>query len=330
MKAPGDINKNNQQLLRLSTRPGSDYNSHVWVLKCRLCSNVYGSNSTDAWERKCPKCQKGTPGLDLPTERDGEDWTREEHIIAFHLYNRIEFGKIHMRNPEVVALAVLLGRKVGSASRKLANFARLDPALQARDIKGLPHGSKGELDVWNEFKQHPELLILESTRLLAERLGSNIVEVAEIKDSDLPPPGIEREALVKLRVNQSFFRNRVLSAYNFRCCVTGMTNRALLTASHIVPWAKDEKNRLNPRNGLCLNSLHDRAFDRGLMWIDTDFKVRFSSTLHHGPDSATQALQWLLSFEGQQLLLSQGFQPEPEFLRRHASIAMEKSKLAGL
>jgi len=40
------------------------------------------------------------------------------------------------------------------------------------------------------------------------------------------------------------------------------------TASHIVPWAEDERNRLNPRNGLCLNALHDRAFDRHLMWID--------------------------------------------------------------
>ena len=115
--------------------------------------------------------------------------------------------------------------------------------------------------MWEEFKERPEVLVLESARLLAEKLGYHIEEVADIKESDLPPPGLEREALVRLRVNQSFFRNRVLSAYGFRCCVTGLTNRSLLTASHIVPWAKDAKNRLNPRNGLCLNALHDRAFD---------------------------------------------------------------------
>ena len=53
----------------------------------------------------------------------------------------------------------------------------------------------------------------------------------------------------------------------------------LLNASHIVPWAVDSKNRLNPRNGLCLNSLHDRAFDRGLLTITTDYRVMVSKKL---------------------------------------------------
>jgi len=225
----------------------------------------------------------------------------------------------------VIELAALLGRKVGSASRKLANFARLDPVLQARDIKGLRHGSKGEVEVWNQFSKHPEALVIESTRLLAERLGKNLEEVAEIKESDLPPPGREREALVRLRVNQTFFRNRVLSAFEFRCCVTGLANRVLLTASHIIPWAEDAQNRLNPRNGLCLNPFHDRAFDRRLMWIDPDFTVRFSSELHRLSDTRTSALAWLLSFEGQQLLLPKRFQPDPELLSRHAARAREQS-----
>src|SRR6185436_3558187 len=103
------------------------------------------------------------------------------------------------RNHDVIELAALLGRKVGSASRKLANFARLDPVLQARDIQGLPHGAKGEEEVWDEFRQRPELFVFESTLLLAERSGYKLEQVAEIKESDLPPPGLEREALVKLR-----------------------------------------------------------------------------------------------------------------------------------
>ena len=298
----------------------------MWLLKCELCSKVYGSNSTDAWERKCPKCQHGRSGLELPTERDGENWTREEHIIAFQLYNKIEFGKIHMRNPKVIELAAILGRKVGSAALKLTNFARLDPVLQARTIQGMPHGSKGEVAVWQEFKQQPEMLVIEAARLLAARIGSSIEEIAEIEDSDLPPPGLEREALVKLRVNQSFFRNRVLSAYGFRCCVTGIANEKLLNASHIVPWARDEKNRLNPRNGLCLNPLHDRAFDRSLMWIDPDFKVRFSPLLR-GSFNEWQSLDWMLSFEGRPLLIPDGFQPDPELLAQHCSRALE---LAGM
>jgi putative restriction endonuclease len=324
MKTPGDVNRNDQRILRLSTQPGTDHNAQVWVLKCRVCSYVYGSNSTKAWQRKCPKCQNGRPGLDIPTERDGEDWSREEHVIAFYFYNRIEFGKIHIRNPEVIELAALLGRKVGAASRKLANFARLDPALQARNIQGLPHGAKGEEEVWDEFRKQPELLVLESTRLIGDRSGYELEDVLDVKESDLPPPGLERDAIVKLRVNQTFFRNRVLSAYSFRCCVTGLANRPLLTASHIVAWAKDEKNRLNPRNGLCLNPLHDRAFDRHLMWIDSDLKVRFSPELHR-TKITSDALVWLLRFENNPLIVPQHFRPDPELLSQHAKVAIEKA-----
>lgn len=322
VNAPGDLNRNNQQLLRLTAERGTDYNARVVVLKCQRCSHIYGSNSTDAFERKCPHCREGKPGLAIPTERDREAWTREEHVIAFQLYSRIPFGTIHMRNPEVIELAALLGRKVGSASRKLANFSRLDPVHQARDVRGLEHGSKGEAEVWHEFEECPEALVFESARLLAERLGYKVEQVAEIKESDLPPPGIERDALVKLRVNQSFFRQRVLSAYESRCCVTGLTTRPLLVASHIVPWAEDAKNRLNPRNGLCLNALHDRAFDRNLMWIEPNFIVKLSPNIHRVTAKSNETVDWLLSFDGKQLLFPESFQPDRELLARHASNAL--------
>jgi putative restriction endonuclease len=319
VKKPGDKNRNGQQLLRLTDARGTDHNSRIWILKCNQCLHIYGSNNTDAFERKCPKCQKGAAGLPIPTERDGEDWTREEHIIAFQLYNRIPFGTIHMRNPEIIELAALLGRKVGSVSRKLANFSRLDPFHHARDVHGLEHGAKGEEQVWQEFAKHPEALAFESARLLAQRLGHRIEEVAEIDESDLPPPGVEREALVKLRVNQAFFRQRVLSAYDFRCCVTGLMSRPLLVASHIVPWAEDAANRLNARNGLCLNALHDRAFDRGLMWIEPSFVIRLSPKLLETTKESKQTVDWLLSFDGKKLLLPAGFQPDSQLLAKHAS-----------
>jgi hypothetical protein len=54
LKTPSYANRNRQQLLRKTEQPGTDYNARVWVLKCQLCSNIYASNSTDAWERKCP------------------------------------------------------------------------------------------------------------------------------------------------------------------------------------------------------------------------------------------------------------------------------------
>lgn len=314
----GASNHNLQEVLRKTEHPGTDHRAKVWVLRCRRCGHCYGANSTDAWERKCPKCQRGRAELPIPAEREGEKWSREEHVIAFNLYSQIAFGTIHMRNPKVIELAALLGRPVGSVSYKLANFARHDPALQARGIRGSPHGAKGEEDVWRDFTEHPEALAYESMRLLADRLNRPVERVAEIEESDLPPVGEEREAVVRSRVNQSFFRRRVLSAYGFRCCVTGLAVPELLVASHIVPWAKDPANRLNPRNGLCLNSLHDRAFDRLLMWVEDDFTVRFAPCLHGSVEDENSPLRWLLGFEGRPLKLSGAFSPASQFLRCHA------------
>ena len=253
--------------------------------------------------------------------RHGENWTRDELILAFSLYSEIPFGKIHMGNQQVLELARLLGRTPGSVSMKLSNFARLDPALQARGIVGLRRGAKGEKEVWDEFKRQPEVLAFESQKLLAERLGKPLENVARIRTDDLPREGAEREALVRVRVNQSFFRRRILSAYEFRCCVTGLNVRELLVASHIVPWSQDSANRLNTRNGLCLNPLHDRAFDRNLMCVDPDFRIRFSSRLL-GWKKEKQPLDWLLSFEGKCLRFPRHFTPDPNLLARHARLLL--------
>jgi len=246
-----------------------------------------------------------------------QNWSREEHILAFNLYSQIPFGTIHIHNPKIKELAHLLGRSVGSVSLKLANFARLDPSLQERGIKGLPHGAKGEEDVWNEFADHPEELVFESQKLFARGEGKTVEEVAQIETDDLPPPGRERDAIVKVRVNQSFFRKRVLSAYEFRCCVTGLSIKSLLVAGHIVPWAVDKKNRLNARNGLCMNALHDLAFESHLMWVDRNFIVRMSNQMRE-EKKLSEAARWLLSFDGKPLILPTKFQPDPKLLLKHS------------
>jgi putative restriction endonuclease len=251
------------------------------------------------------------------------NWTRDEHILAFSLYNQIPFGTIHIYNPQIQKLAKLLKRSVGSVSYKLANFARLDPTLQARGIRGATHGAKGEEEIWKEFANNAESLAFESQKLMAQKLGKTVTEYANVDTQDIPKVGLEREAIVRLRVNQSFFRRRVLSAYNNRCCITGLAVPSLLTASHIIPWSSDALNRLNPRNGLCLNTLHDRAFDRGLIWVDENFIVRFSSRLRSGSMGDFGAARWLYEFDGQPLLLPKKFSPDPLLLRSHALAAVQ-------
>lgn len=86
-----------------------------------------------------------------------------------------------------------------------------------------------------------------------------------------------------MRVNQEFFRNTLLANYNSRCCLTGLSNKALLVASHIKLWkVSDPKTeRLAPDNGLLLNALHDKAFDRGLITITKDLMIVVSGAVGH-------------------------------------------------
>lgn len=241
------------------------------------------------------------------------NWTREELIIAFNLYCKIPFGRIHIRNPQIIELAKALGRAPSALSWKLANSARLDPALKKRNIAGATHGARAEVQVWNEFNNDWERLAFESERLLEQITGRAPEPVEETWNF---PEGLSREVVVRARVNQAFFRAAVLAAYERRCCITGLAVPELLTASHIVPWSIDTKNRTNPQNGLCLNALHDKAFDYGLLTVTTDLKVRLSPRLQRKPaDAAVTDL--LHKFDGVQIHRPSHFGPRTDFLEYH-------------
>jgi len=198
-------------------------------------------------------------------------WTREELILAINLYCKLPFGKMHKGNSEIIKFANLINRTPSSIALKLGNFASFDPTLKERGIKGASNASKLDKKIWDEFYNNWDAALLESERLLAEFKHTTIeklnkVDIREIKQ------GLEKEKLIKVRVNQSIFRTMMLATYNSKCCITQIDSLELLVASHIVPWSKDEKNRLNPMNGLLLNALHDKAFENGLITITPDLK----------------------------------------------------------
>ena len=141
------------------------------------------------------------------------NWTRDELIVAYNLYCKLPFGRLHNRNPEIISLANLIGRTPSAVAWKLSNFARLDPSLQSRGIAGATHGSKRDREVWDEFAQDWERLSFESEVLLAQMKGKPVERATNIDVSDLPP-GMERETVVRTRVNQGFFRSAILAAYN--------------------------------------------------------------------------------------------------------------------
>jgi len=243
------------------------------------------------------------------------NWNREETIIAFNVYCKIPFKSSSKSNPTIIKYANILGRSPSALNMKVGNFGRLDPELKKQGIVGLAHGSKLEEDIWDEFNGNWEKLAFESEQLIAKFSNRPIEEASEIDVEDIRE-GIERETLVKYRVNQSFFRSTVLSSYYFKCCITGLSIPDFLVASHIIPWSQNREQRLNPRNGLCLNSIHDKAFDRGFITITPDFNVRVSKVLCDlEKEKAVQ--DFFMKYEYQKINLPDKFLPTKEFLDYH-------------
>lgn len=242
------------------------------------------------------------------------NWTRDQLIVAFNLYCKIPFAKSVQTNPEVIAVANLIGRSPGAVAFKLGNFGSFDPELKKRGIGGLPNTGKLDKEIWDEFNSNGDELAYQSELLIA-KFGSNpIPEISDIDLTDLPL-GVERESLVRIRVNQSFFRRSILSIYGGKCCITGLEIPTLLVASHIVPWRLDDGNRTNPQNGLCLNALHDRAFDKGLITITPEFKVKVSDRLNSANNDFVNS--HFLKYKDKPIALPDKFFPDQAFLTFH-------------
>lgn len=244
-------------------------------------------------------------------------WTREEATLAINLYCKIPFGKMHASNPQVIELAHLIGRTPASIARKLGNFASLDPKLRERGIKGLENVSKLDKQIWHEYMQNWDEEFIEAEKLLAQKKKTTIEKLNNIDLDNLKDvEGQERQRLVKVRLNQSLFRKIVLTNFNNQCCITGIDIPELIVASHILPWSADAGNRLNPKNGLALNTLHDKAFDCGLITVTADLTIKVSPRLYKGKEIES-IQQNFIAYDGKPLIEPKKFSPDVEFLKVH-------------
>ncbi|MBS1571896.1 MAG: HNH endonuclease [Bacteroidetes bacterium] len=245
------------------------------------------------------------------------NWTKEETIIAFNVYCKVPFKSSSKTNPTIIKYANIIGRSPSALNMKVGNFGRLDPELKKQGIVGLGNGSKLDEIVWNEFNGNWEKLAFESEKLIAEFQNRTIEEIETIDIEDLPK-GEDRETIIKARVNQSFFRSTILSSYNLKCCITGLSIPDFLVASHIKPWSKDKDNRTNPHNGLCLNSIHDKAFDRGFITVTPDFKILISNYFD-GFSNDNAVNDFFKKYQNQHIILPDRFLPSKEFLDYHSN-----------
>lgn len=239
-------------------------------------------------------------------------WSRDELMSAFNFYCQMPIDEISINNAKIINFANLIGKSPKEVAKRFINFSKIESVTAKIGAKI----SEEEKITWTNFNNNWEQSVQESEDKIID-FENKLKNIADF------PKGKERKNLVKSRINQTFFRNAVLASYRNKCCITGLPCVDLLNASHIIPWSIDVDNRLNPYNGLCLNVLHDRAFDRGLITIRPDYTVEISSRINKFLDYKP-VKDYFLRFKGQKIILPQRFAPEKSFLEFHNKSIFKK------
>lgn len=241
------------------------------------------------------------------------NWQQEELLLALHLYCQTDFGKLHQHNPDVIHLAQAIGRTPSAVAMKACNFASLDPALKQ---KGLSSTSKADRELWNAFKENSSEIAELAEAIYETRVRTPALPKGANSEIKIPQGPTETWREVKTRRVQRFFRKTVLTSYNNRCAISGLAIPELLVASHIIPWAENENRRADPTNGIALNALYDKAFDRHLISFDQDFRLVLSERLKQdAKDEMVKEYFW--RFEGKLLEMPNRFLPDGDALKQH-------------
>lgn len=246
-----------------------------------------------------------------------DNWNREQLIVALNIYWKIPYNKISgSSNNLIKEIATTINRTPAALAYKLMNFTSLDSEKQKIGNKGKNAASSSDKEIWNEYFGNWEKLAFDSSIILSNIQKKPIEQFLDLETELKFTEGKEKERIVKTRVNQNDFRQRILASYNEQCCITGISIKSLLVASHIIPWSKNTQERLNPKNGICLNNIHDKAFDKGLITISTDFKVKLSDTILK-KKKETNIQKYFIEYENQPIILPERFLPSIEFLEYH-------------
>jgi predicted restriction endonuclease len=250
------------------------------------------------------------------------DWQEDELLLTLHLYCRTPFGKLHKTNPDIIQLANIIGRSPSAVALKAVNFASLDPSIHQ---KGMSNTSKADRAMWNAFMQNSTDIAEQAEALYESRITNpepdTPVSAYEIKEPKFPTGETETIREIKARRVQNFFRRTVLQSYNNRCAISGLAIPQLLVASHIIPWSEDVSRRADPTNGIALNGLYDKAFDRHLISFDEDFSLIVSRKIKQQSENKT-ILNCFLNYEGKALTLPLRFYPDVDALKMHRDTMM--------
>lgn len=110
---------------------------------------------------------------------------------------------------------------------------------------------------------------------------STISDIEKVK-SDKTISKTTARSLIDARIGQGKYGWNVREVWKHQCAVTGSITKQALEASHIKRWAdSNNKERLDPNNGLLLTANMHKLFDAGLISFADSGKMLVSSKLPH-------------------------------------------------
>jgi putative restriction endonuclease len=150
------------------------------------------------------------------------------------------------------------------------------------------------------------------TQMLNDNRAVYSSRIKELKES-LPQEQFEEEIFVR----GGIFKKEIPKIYNYHCAISGMriessTNAQLVDACHIVPFAISKDDTIT--NGISLSPNIHRAFDRGLITINSEYIIRVSPAIKENDSPFS-----LKQFDGKQIILPSNihFYPSIENLDWH-------------
>jgi putative restriction endonuclease len=207
-----------------------------------------------------------------------------------------------------------------NALKETVAFAELDAHLFAgmQDPIQLTVMEEALLDQYfpetkNRFYSYESDLFSQlETEILHEDAVVYRKRIDELKEA-LSKEEFEEEVFVRGGV----FKREVPKIYNYQCAISGMriessTNAQMVDACHLIPFAVSKDDTIT--NGIALSPNLHRAYDRGLITITEDYRVKVSKAI-----SENDSPYSLGQFDGKEILLPRNnhYYPSVENLRWH-------------
>jgi hypothetical protein len=211
------------------------------------------------------------PGFVVRTEAQKAAWDN-----GYRLERGIENGWLHYASTTAPGSVWIAG--VSEAGPWLLSLGHPGVAAEIGALPDSPQAGPGQaiLMLTNLTELHAAL---DRVYRLAVSLPEAPLDRFKARTAGLPRT-TEAERIVIQRIGQDIFRDALIDYWSGVCPLTGITERALLRASHIKPWAScTDAERLDVHNGLLLSALWDAAFDRGLVSFADDGSILASPRL---------------------------------------------------